>query len=46
VLKFTAPANGTFRIICGVPGHALSGMWIWLKIDPAAKAPSFGETKK
>lgn len=46
VLKFTAPDNGTFRIICGVPGHALSGMWIWLKVDPAAKAPSFGETKK
>ncbi|HZM27264.1 MAG TPA: sulfocyanin-like copper-binding protein [Gemmatimonadales bacterium] len=45
VLKFTAPANGTFRIICGVPGHALSGMWIWLKIDPATKTPSFGESK-
>ena len=46
VLKFTAPDNGAFRIICGVPGHALSSMWIWLKVDPAAKAPSFGETKK
>lgn len=46
VLKFTAPATGTFRLICGTPGHALSGMWIWLKVDPAAKAPSFGETKK
>jgi len=43
VLRFTAPASGTYRIICGVPGHALSGMWIWLKIDPAAKAPSFGK---
>lgn len=45
VLRFTAPASGSYRIICGVPGHALSGMWIWLKIDPAAKAPSFGPTK-
>jgi sulfocyanin len=45
VMRFTAPASGTFRIICGVPGHALSGMWIWFKIDPAAKAPSFGPTK-
>jgi hypothetical protein len=46
VLRFTAPDSGTFRIICGVPGHALSGMWIWLKVDPAAKSPSFGPTPK
>ena len=46
VMRFTAPDTGTFRIICGVPGHALSGMWIWLKVDPAAKAPSFGPTPK
>jgi len=46
VIRFTAPDTGSYRIICGVPGHALSGMWIWLKIDPAAKAPSFGATPK
>ena len=46
VIRFTAPDSGSYRIICGVPGHALSGMWIWLKIDPAAKAPSFGPTPK
>jgi sulfocyanin len=46
VLKFSAPATGTYRIICGVPGHALSGMWIWLKVDPAAKTPTFGATKQ
>ena len=45
VIRFTAPDSGNFRIICGVPGHALGGMWIWLKIDPAAKAPSFGPTQ-
>jgi hypothetical protein len=45
-MRFTAPASGTFRLICGVPGHALSGMWIWLKVDPAAKTPSFGPTKQ
>ena len=45
VIRFTAPDTGTYRIICGVPGHALSGMWIWLKIDPAAKTPTFGATK-
>jgi hypothetical protein len=46
VIRFTAPDSGTFRLICGVPGHALSGMWIWYKVDPAAAAPSFGPTKK
>jgi len=46
VVRFTAPDSGSYRIICGVPGHALSGMWIWLKVDPAAKAPTFGATPK
>jgi plastocyanin len=46
VIRFTAPDTGSYRIICGVPGHALSGMWIWFKIDPAAKAPNFGATPK
>jgi sulfocyanin len=41
VISFTAPASGSFRIFCGVPGHGLSGMWIRLKVDPAAKAPSW-----
>jgi Sulfocyanin (SoxE) domain len=46
VMQFTVPASGNYRIICGVPGHALSGMWIWFKVDPNAKQPSFGPTKK
>ena len=41
VMNFTAPASGSFRIFCGVPGHGLSGMWIRLKVDPAAKSPSW-----
>ncbi|HEY5939782.1 MAG TPA: sulfocyanin-like copper-binding protein [Gemmatimonadales bacterium] len=45
VMRFPMPETGTYRIFCGVPGHGLSGMWIWLKVDPAAKAPSFGPTK-
>jgi hypothetical protein len=45
VMRFTVPESGKYRIFCGVPGHGLSGMWIWMKIDPAAKAPSFGPTK-
>ena len=45
VMRFPVPESGTYRIFCGVPGHGLSGMWIWLRIDPATKAPSFGPTK-
>ena len=41
VLQFTAPASGSFRIFCGVPGHGLSGMWIRFKVEPAAKSPSW-----
>jgi hypothetical protein len=44
VMRFPAPESGTYRIFCGVPGHGLSGMWIWMKVDPAAKAPTFGAT--
>ena len=44
-MQFTVPESGTYRIFCGVPGHGLSGMWIWMKVDPTAKAPSFGPTK-
>jgi hypothetical protein len=45
VMRFSVPESGTYRIFCGVPGHGLSGMWIWMKVDPAAKTPSFGPTK-
>jgi hypothetical protein len=41
VMRFTAPEGGSYRIFCGVPGHALSGMWIRFRVDPAAKAPSW-----
>jgi sulfocyanin SoxE-like protein len=44
-MQFTVPASGSYRIFCGVPGHGLSGMWIWMKVDPAAKTASFGPTK-
>jgi sulfocyanin SoxE-like protein len=44
-MRFSVPASGSYRIFCGVPGHGLSGMWIWMKVDPAAKTPSFGATK-
>lgn len=40
VMRFTAPASGSFRIFCGVPGHGLSGMWIRFRVDPGAKTPT------
>jgi sulfocyanin len=40
VIRFTAPATGSFRIFCGVPGHGLSGMWIRFRVDPSAKTAS------
>ena len=41
VMRFTAPASGSFRIFCAVPGHGVSGMWIRMKVDPSAKTPSW-----
>lgn len=46
VMRFTAAPNATFRIICGVPGHAPAGMYIDLKVDPAAKEPAMVLTSK
>ena len=40
VMRFTAAPNATFRIICGVPGHAPAGMYIDMRVDPAAKEPA------
>ncbi len=40
-MRFTAPESCIFRVICGVPGHAVSGMWIFLRVDPSAKVPSW-----
>jgi plastocyanin len=44
VMRFPVSESGTYRIVCGVPGHGLSGMWMWLKVDPAVKQPTFGPT--
>lgn len=40
VMRFTAATAGSYRIFCGVPGHGLSGMWMWFKVDAAAKEAS------
>jgi uncharacterized cupredoxin-like copper-binding protein len=37
---FVADEAGWFWMLCGVPGHALEGEWIELRVDPEAKTAS------
>jgi plastocyanin len=46
VVRFSVPESGKYRIFCGVPGHGLSGMWIRMRVDPAATTPTFETPKK
>ena len=43
-LRFVAGTAGEYRIFCAVPGHGMAGMWIRLKVDPAAATPSISAT--
>jgi uncharacterized cupredoxin-like copper-binding protein len=38
-MRFTAQPAGDYLIVCAVPGHGASGMWIRLRVSPSAKAP-------
>jgi sulfocyanin len=38
--SFVANKAGTYMIICGVPGHALAGMWDLFVVSPTAKVAS------
>lgn len=38
---FRADRPGRYWIMCGVPGHAVGGMWIWLEVSDSATAPAF-----
>ncbi len=40
---FTADQAGWYWILCGVPGHAIAGEYIGLRVDPEAKR---GEVKQ
>ncbi|WP_425145699.1 sulfocyanin-like copper-binding protein [Deinococcus sp.] len=40
-VKFKASAAGSYLIVCGVPGHALGGQYLGLKVVPGAKAASY-----
>ncbi len=39
-LTFAAGKAGTYAFVCGVPGHAVAGMWDKLVVSGAAKTPS------
>jgi Sulfocyanin (SoxE) domain len=43
---FVAEEAGWYWLLCGVPGHALKGEWISLKVDRDAKVPSVVVKKK
>ena len=44
VIRFKAAPAGDFLIICGVPGHGLSGMWIRFKVAADSAGPTLQET--
>jgi hypothetical protein len=37
---FTADQAGWYWLLCGVPGHALAGEYIGLRVDPEANSPA------
>jgi plastocyanin len=42
---FTADQAGWYWILCGVPGHAIAGEWIGLKVDREASWPGVVEKR-
>ena len=40
-LNFTAGTAGKYVVVCGVPGHGPSGMWIRFVVSAEAAAPSY-----
>jgi hypothetical protein len=43
---FEADESGWYWLLCGVPGHALGGEWIELRVDPEANAASVRRKKR
>lgn len=37
---FVADEAGWYWMLCGVPGHAIEGEWLELRVDPEARLPS------
>lgn len=44
LVQFTASKAGTYLIVCGVAGHAASGMWVVFVVSASAKAASVRTT--
>lgn len=38
-VEFSADKAGRYWLICGVPGHAVQGMWDYLEVSSSAKSP-------
>jgi hypothetical protein len=38
-MRFTAQPAGDYLIVCAVPGHGASGMWIRFRVSATAKTP-------
>jgi sulfocyanin len=38
-VSFTADKEGTYLIVCGVPGHAASGMWVVFEVSSSVTQP-------
>ena len=43
---FVAEEAGWYWMLCGVPGHALNGEWLELRVDSEARLPSVVVRKK
>jgi hypothetical protein len=43
---FVVDEAGWYWILCGVPGHAIKGEWLELRVDPEARQPSVVVKKK
>jgi sulfocyanin len=41
LMNFRATKAGHYMLVCGVPGHGPSGMWIWFEVSAEAQAPSY-----
>jgi len=45
VTTFVADQAGWYWLLCGVPGHALKGEWVGLRVDPDARMPAVREKR-
>jgi hypothetical protein len=46
VAIFVADQAGWYWLLCGVPGHALAGEWVGLRVDPDARGPTVREERE